>query len=63
VTVHDLGVVDTSIIAALKLYDPADLPDRMLITAITLSELSYGPSIGSDDRCHSRQQRPAFVHG
>jgi predicted nucleic acid-binding protein len=48
VTIHDLAVVDTSIIAALRLYDPADLPDRMLITAITLGELSYGPHATDD---------------
>ena len=47
-TVHDLAVVDTSIIAALRLYDPADLPDRILITAITLGELSYGPHATDD---------------
>lgn len=47
-TVHDLAVVDTSIIAALKLYDPSELPDRMLITAITLGELSYGPHATDD---------------
>jgi predicted nucleic acid-binding protein len=48
VTGHDLGVIDTSIIAALKLYEPAELPDRMLITAITLGELSYGPHATDD---------------
>jgi predicted nucleic acid-binding protein len=48
VTVHDLAVVDTSIVAALRHYDPADLPDRMLITAITLGELSYGPHATDD---------------
>jgi predicted nucleic acid-binding protein len=48
VTVHDAAVVDTSIIAALKLYDPAELPDTMLITAITLGELSFGPHATDD---------------
>lgn len=47
-TVRDLAVVDTSIIAALKLYDPSELPDRILITAITLGELSYGPHATDD---------------
>jgi hypothetical protein len=32
-TVHDAGVLDTSIVAALKLFDPADLPDTVFITA------------------------------
>jgi predicted nucleic acid-binding protein len=43
VTVHEIGVLDTSIIAALGLYDSAELPETFLITAITLGELSYGP--------------------
>lgn len=47
-TVHDAAVVDTNIIAALKLYDPAELPDTMLITAITLGELSFGPHATDD---------------
>jgi len=48
VTVHEAGVLDTSIIAALTLYDPAELPDNFLITAITLGELSYGPHATDD---------------
>jgi predicted nucleic acid-binding protein len=48
VTPHSSGVLDTSIIAALKLYDPAELPESLLITAITLGELSYGPHATND---------------
>ncbi len=47
-TVHGAGVMDTNIIAALRLYDPAELPDMMLITAITLGELSFGPHATDD---------------
>jgi predicted nucleic acid-binding protein len=47
-TAHDTGVLDTSIIAAIALYDPAQLPDTFLITAITLGELSYGPHASDD---------------
>ena len=47
-TVHDVAVVDTSIIGAIKLYDPAELPDTLLITAVTLGELSYGPHATDD---------------
>ena len=47
-TVHEAGVLDTSIITALTLYDPAELPDNFLITAITLGELSYGPHATDD---------------
>jgi predicted nucleic acid-binding protein len=48
VTDHEAGVLDTSIIAALKLYDAADLPETFMITAITLGELSYGPHATDD---------------
>lgn len=47
-TAHDAAVVDTSIIAALKLYDPAELPGMLLITAVTLGELSFGPHATED---------------
>lgn len=47
-TVHRAGVLDTSIIAALRLYDPTELPGALLITAITLGELSYGPHATDD---------------
>jgi predicted nucleic acid-binding protein len=50
VTVHEAGVLDTSIIAALGLYDPAELPETFLITAITLGELSCGPHATDDPR-------------
>jgi hypothetical protein len=48
VTTHEAGVLDTSIIAALRLYDPAELPGTFLITAVTLGELSYGPHATDD---------------
>ena len=47
-TVHAAAVMDTNIIAALRLYDPAELPDAMLITAVTLGELSFGPHATDD---------------
>jgi len=47
-TVHEFGVLDTSIIAALRSYDPAELPETFLITAVTLGELSYGPHATDD---------------
>jgi predicted nucleic acid-binding protein len=48
VTPHDAAVVDTNVIAALRLYDPAELPAMMLVTAITLGELSFGPHATDD---------------
>ena len=47
-TVHEVAVVDTSIIAAIRLYQPSELPDTMLVTAVTLGELSYGPHATDD---------------
>lgn len=47
-TIHQAGVVDTSIIAAIRLYEPSELPDTMLVTAVTLGELSYGPNATDD---------------
>jgi hypothetical protein len=48
VTPHNAGVVDTNVIAALKLYDPAQLPAMLLVTTITLGELSFGPHATGD---------------
>ena len=45
---HDEGVLDTSVIAALRLFDPAELPDKYLITAVTLGELSHAPHATDD---------------
>ncbi len=59
-TVHNAAVVDTNIIAALRLYDPSELPDTMLITAVTLGELSFGPHATDDPaKRGSRSTRPA----
>jgi hypothetical protein len=41
---HEEGVPDTNIIAALTAHDPAELPEELLITAITLGELSVARS-------------------
>jgi hypothetical protein len=48
VTAHDVAVVDASVIAAIKLYDPSELPDTMLVTALTLGELSFDPHATDD---------------
>ena len=54
-TIHDAGVLDTSIIAALSLFDSAELPETLLITAITLGELSYGPHATDDPLKRARR--------
>lgn len=40
---HRQGLLDTNIVILRTWIDPADLPDEMAITAITLAELSAGP--------------------
>jgi predicted nucleic acid-binding protein len=37
------GMLDTNIVILRKWIDPAELPDEMAISAITLAELSAGP--------------------
>lgn len=40
---HRHGLLDTNIVILRKLIDPAELPDEMAISAVTLAELSAGP--------------------
>ncbi len=40
---HEQGMLDTSILILRRWIDPAELPDEMAISAITLAELSAGP--------------------
>ena len=47
-TAHEAAVVDTNVIAALRLYNRLEFPDTIFITAITLGELSYGPHATDD---------------
>ncbi|WP_327149277.1 type II toxin-antitoxin system VapC family toxin [Nocardia sp. NBC_01329] len=37
------GLIDTNIMILRRWVDPAELPDEMAITAVTLAELSAGP--------------------
>ncbi|MFB9625891.1 type II toxin-antitoxin system VapC family toxin [Nonomuraea helvata] len=41
-------MLDTNIVAAFKLFDPAELPVESTITAVTLGELSRGPYATDD---------------
>ncbi len=55
---HPIGLLDTSAVIALpRMTDPATLPARPMISAITLAELSVGPLVTSDDAERSRRQR------
>lgn len=60
-TRHEEGVLDTCVIAALRLFDPAELPDKYLITAITLGELSHAPH-ATDDRVKRASRMATLQH-
>ncbi|SMD05999.1 type II toxin-antitoxin system VapC family toxin [Kibdelosporangium aridum] len=40
---HEQGLLDTNILILRRWIDPAELPNEMAISAITLAELSAGP--------------------
>jgi predicted nucleic acid-binding protein len=42
------GLIDTNIVVHLAVLDPGQLPDEMVISAITLAELSAGPHHATD---------------
>jgi len=42
---HAQGLLDTNIIILREWIDPAELPDEMAISAVTLAELSAGPHL------------------
>ena len=43
------GLLDTNILIMRRWVDPAELPDEMAISAITLAELSAGPHLVRPD--------------
>jgi predicted nucleic acid-binding protein len=43
------GLLDTSTVILLGRISPDDLPDEVLISAITLAELSVGPLVATSD--------------
>jgi tRNA(fMet)-specific endonuclease VapC len=50
VNLHEVGLLDTGTLILLpRLLDAAILPERALISAITLAELSVGPLVATDD--------------
>jgi len=42
---HAQGLLDTNVIILREWIDPAELPDEMAISAVTLAELSAGPHL------------------
>ncbi len=56
-TAHPVGVLDTSTVILLgRLSGDAPLPERPLISAVTLAELSVGPLVTDDEGERSRRQ-------
>ena len=52
---HPSGLLDTSVVILMPLIDPALLPARPLICAITLAELSAGPQLARTDAERARR--------
>jgi tRNA(fMet)-specific endonuclease VapC len=50
------GILDTSILVAFDRIDASQLPEQMLITTITLAELSVGPLVTSSAEERARRQ-------
>ncbi|WBB75203.1 type II toxin-antitoxin system VapC family toxin [Micromonospora sp. WMMD1128] len=49
------GLIDTNIVIHLSRLGAAELPDEMVITAVTLAELSAGPHHTDDPRERARR--------
>jgi len=57
VTDDGIGMLDTSVLILLSaLRDPTVLPDRPVISAITLAELSVGPLVASSEEERAARQ-------
>jgi predicted nucleic acid-binding protein len=54
---HRRGLIDTNVVVHLAALDTADLPDEMVISAITLGELSAGPHHTDDPAERARRMR------
>lgn len=53
---HERGLIDTSVLIDLDLFDPVSLPAELLISAITLAEITAGPHAASDATERARRQ-------
>jgi predicted nucleic acid-binding protein len=55
------GLIDTNIVVHLMVLDPAQLPDEMVISAVTLAELSAGPH-HTDDPAERARRTSVLQH-
>jgi predicted nucleic acid-binding protein len=57
VTTPDRGLLDTSAVILLgRVSDPSALPGELLISTVTLAELSVGPLVTADDGVRAARQ-------
>jgi predicted nucleic acid-binding protein len=57
VTVHSRGLLDTSTVILLsRIDDPDSLPDELLISTVTIAELSVGPLVAADVEVRAARQ-------
>ena len=52
---HQVGMIDTNVLVHLAALDGAELPDEMVISAVTLAELSAGPHHADDPAERARR--------
>ena len=52
----DRGIIDTSVVIDLERIAPADLPEEMAVTAVTLAELAAGPHATEEGSERARRQ-------
>lgn len=55
------GLIDTNIVVHLSAVDPAELPDEMVLSAVTLAELSAGPH-HTDDPVERARRMAVLQH-
>ena len=53
---HPRGIIDTSVVIDLERVNPADLPNEVAVSAVTLAELAAGPHATSDPAERARRQ-------
>ncbi|MER5455706.1 type II toxin-antitoxin system VapC family toxin [Micromonospora sp. NPDC002389] len=55
------GLIDTNIVILLGTLDPDELPEEMVISAVTLAELSAGPH-SADDHAERARRTSVLQH-
>ncbi|MEH1098832.1 type II toxin-antitoxin system VapC family toxin [Micromonospora sp. CPCC 205561] len=55
------GLIDTNVVIHLGALGPGDLPEEMVISAVTLAELSAGPH-HTDDRAERARRTSVLQH-